>query len=74
MVRATELASLVGDELVEAALALAAEAGRFADGDLESILEHLRARPGGRWAARTPLPDPAGSLQPGTAAWEAVGR
>ncbi|MFP5342503.1 MAG: IS21 family transposase [Candidatus Limnocylindria bacterium] len=74
MNRATELASLVGDELVEAALVLAAEAGRFADGDLESILEHLRARPAGRWAARTPLPDPAGSLQPGTGAWEAVGR
>ncbi len=74
MNRATELASLVGDELVETALALAAEAGRFGDGDLESILEHLRARPAGRWARRTPLPDATGSLQPGTGAWEAGGR
>ena len=40
--RATELAMLVGSGQVERALGLAAEAGRFADGDLESIVDHLR--------------------------------
>jgi DNA replication protein DnaC len=40
--RATELAALVGATPVDRALGLAAEAGRFADGDLESILDHIR--------------------------------
>ncbi len=42
MRRATELAALVGAASVDEALALAAEAGRFAEGDLESILDHRR--------------------------------
>jgi hypothetical protein len=40
--RASELAALVGADQVEGALGLAAEAGRFVDGDLESIVDHLR--------------------------------
>jgi len=70
--RATELAALVGTTSVDRALGLAAEAGRFADGDLESILDHLRLM-GDR--SNEPL-DTGGddTLQPGTSAWELVGR
>jgi len=71
MARAVELAALVGGERVEAALSLAAGAGRFAEADLASILDHLAARePGG---ALTAL-DEAFSVQPGTAAWTDFGR
>jgi hypothetical protein len=70
--RATELAALVGVEPVEQALGLAAEAGRFADGDLESIVDHLRLH--GQRSAPLELGDPDGTLQPGTSAWELVGR
>jgi transposase len=69
--RATELAALVGMTSVDRALGLAAEAGRFADGDLESILDHLRLM-GDRTAA--PLEGSDDTLQPGTSAWELVGR
>jgi hypothetical protein len=41
--RAVELAAVVGAERVDAALGLAAIAGRFADGDLASIVDHLAA-------------------------------
>ncbi len=69
--RATELAALVGADRVERALALAAEAGRFADGDLESIVDHLRLM-GDRSSERLGAGDD--TLQPGTGAWELVGR
>ena len=69
--RATELAALVGVVPVERALGLAAEAGRFADGDLESILDHLRLM-GDRTAE--PLEGSDDTLQPGTSAWDLVGR
>ena len=68
--RATELAALVGMTSVDRALGLAAEAGRFADGDLESILDHLRLM-GDRTA---PLEGSDDTLQPGTSAWELVER
>lgn len=71
MLRAADLAALVGADAVERALDLAAVAGRFDDGDLESILDHLAAR-GSLPATRLPLAE--ATLQPGTAAWEAVGR
>jgi hypothetical protein len=71
MLRAADLAALVGPDAVERALDLAAAAGRFDDGDLESILDHLAAR-GTLPATRLPLAE--ATLQPGTAAWEAVGR
>lgn len=69
--RATELAALVGGVPVDRALGLAAEAGRFADGDLESILDHLRLM-GDRTAE--PVERSDDTLQPGTSAWELVGR
>jgi hypothetical protein len=43
MGRAVELAALVGADTVDHALGLAAIAGRFADTDLASILDHLAA-------------------------------
>jgi transposase len=70
--RATELATLVGGLPVDRALGLAAEAGRFADGDLESILDHIRLM-GDRSNERLD-PDADDTLQPGTSAWELVGR
>ena len=71
MARAVELAALVGREQVEAALALAAAAGRFAEGDLPSILDYLAGRePGGAPI----ILDEAFSVQPGTGAWTGFGR
>jgi transposase len=69
--RATELAALVGPRQVERALGLAAEAGRFADGDLESIVDHLRLLGQTRHERLEAGDD---TLQPGTGAWELVGR
>jgi hypothetical protein len=68
--RATELAMLVGSDQVERALGLAAEAGRFADGDLESIVDHLRLM-GDRRKGHLDVGDD--TLQPGTGAWELIG-
>ena len=49
MAGAVELASVVGTDQIDAALMLAATAGRFADGALVSIADHLSAgRPAGR--------------------------
>ena len=70
--RATELAALVGVEPVERALGLAAEAGRFADGDLESIVDHLRLM--GQRSVPLEPGDHDDTLQPGTGAWGLVGR
>jgi hypothetical protein len=50
---------------------LAAEAGRFADGDLESIVDHLRLI-GDRTNVRLETRDD--TLQRGTGAWDLVGR
>lgn len=71
MAAAVELAALVGVGAVDRALGLAAVAGRFADGDLVSIVEHLErsGAPG-----EVVVPDEAHSTQPGTAAWEGFGR
>ncbi len=68
---AVELAALVGVEPVDAALGVAAAAGRFADGDLLSIVTHQAA---GSPAAALVLPDEEHSAQPGTSAWAALGR
>jgi hypothetical protein len=62
---------LVGAVQVDRALGLAAEAGRFADGDLESIVDHLRLLGEAR---RERLEVADDTLQPGTGAWELVGR
>jgi hypothetical protein len=42
MRQAVEFAAVYGDQLVDGALATAAEAGRFAEGDLGAILRHQR--------------------------------
>lgn len=67
MADAVALAKLEPVERVDHALGAAAVAGRFAAGDLESI---LAARPAPEPAA----PPEAHSLQPGTAPWEVLGR
>src|SRR6185437_3847060 len=62
MARAVELAAVVGAGRVDAALGLAAIAGRFADGDLASIIDHLAAELeiGGSWSRMRPTrPSPA---------------
>lgn len=71
MARAVELAALVGREPVEVALATAAAAGRFAEGDLPSILDYLAGRESDAVLATL---DEAFSAQPGTGAWEGFGR
>jgi transposase len=67
MRQAVSFAGLLGADAVDGALSTAARAGRFADGDLASLL--------GR-AAPTAAPqrvDEQHSLQPGTAAWDGFG-
>jgi transposase len=71
MAHAVELATLVGSELVDRALGVAAAAGRFGEGDLSAIVEHLGA--GGAQVAAIPI-DESHSAQPGTASWEGFGR
>lgn len=65
MAGAVELAALVGAGPVDEALGLAALAGRFGDGDLASILDHLAA---GRPGLDLIRADEAHSVQPGTSA------
>lgn len=67
MGEAVELAALHGTERVDWALGHAASFGRFAEGDLASIL--AANPPGQRRSA-----DDVHSLQTGTAAWEGFGR
>lgn len=65
MGEAVGLTDVWGRDLVDEALGLAATVGRFAEGDLESILAARRAEP---------TPPPVGfSLQAGTAAWARYG-
>jgi hypothetical protein len=71
MAHAVELAALLGNELIDTALDMAAEAGRFADGDLASIADHLAAVGALGEVARA---DEAHSVQPGTAGWNGFGR
>ncbi len=70
MAKAVGLAKIIGTERVDWALGHAGVMGRFADGDLESIIDHQAS-------ARTGPSSRAGedhSLQSGTAAWAALGR
>jgi len=69
MAAAVELAAMVGVEQVDAALMLAAIAGRFDDGALASITDHLAA---GRPQLELVRPDEQHSAQPGTSAWDEV--
>lgn len=70
MAKAAELAAVVGAGRVDEALGLAAIAGRFADGDLASIIDHLAAE---REIGEVVIADEAHSVQPGTAAWARLG-
>ena len=70
MARAVELAAVVGADKVDAALGLAAIAGRFADGDLASIIDHLAAE---REIGEVVIADEAHSVQPGTSGWARLG-
>ena len=66
MAAALELAALVGTPAVEAALAAAAQAGRFGEEDLTAIVAHQAT------AAATGdlvMADETHSAQPGTATW-----
>lgn len=71
MATAVKLAAALGVEKVDQALGLAAIAGRFGDGDLASILDHLAATgtPGAVVVA-----DEAHSAQPGTGSWGRLGQ
>jgi hypothetical protein len=66
MAEAVALAKTTPAQRVDEALGLAAVAGRFGSGDLESILATHRDEP--RRASSEH------SLQPGTSAWEDFGR
>jgi transposase len=70
MARAVELAAVAGTDRVDAALGLAAIAGRFADGDLASIIGHLAAE---RAPGEVVTADEAHSAQPGTSGWARLG-
>ena len=68
MAEAVALAALHGVEAVDHALGTAAMAGRFADGDLESIIVHAQG------SARSALaPPPGHSLAAGTSMWSVLG-
>jgi hypothetical protein len=66
MSEAVALATIHDPVVVDEALGLAATVGRFAAGDLESILATPRAEP--------TRPSVRHSLQPGTAAWSGFGK
>ena len=70
MARAGSLARIIGTAQVDEALGQAATSGRFAEGDLESIVEHRATAQAGE-ATRASEDH---SLQVGTAAWGALGR
>ena len=72
MTEATELAPLVGTDVVDRALGLAAASGRFATGDLSSIVDHLSNQLPDQ--PELLMPDAGSSLQLGTRSWEGFGR
>jgi transposase len=70
MAEAVVLAKLHGNAVVDRALGTAAVAGRFAEGDLRSILEHQAHGPSSPPIRRSETH----SLQPGTSAWARFGQ
>ncbi|MDP9402457.1 MAG: IS21 family transposase [Actinomycetota bacterium] len=66
MAEAVALAALHGPAAIDVALGIAAMAGRFAEGDLESIVVHAQSAPPARPGA-TP------SLAAGTSVWSGLG-
>lgn len=69
MANAVELAAVVGAGQIDAALMLAAAAGRFDEGALVSITDHLAA---GRPQLELVRADESHSAQPGTSSWDVV--
>ncbi len=69
MTAAVELAAFVGADTVDAALAVAAEAGRFAESDLPAIVAHHADAP----SSGNVVADESHSVQPGTGAWAGFG-
>jgi hypothetical protein len=74
MAEAVSLAKLYGTAAVDDALAAAASAERFGDGDLARILDYRRGGPADGTTAADPQAAEGWSLQPGTSAWQGVGR
>lgn len=75
MAEAVALAKLYGREAVDEALGGAAEAGRFGESDLTSVLEHQRqGRDGAVDRQDLSVSREGWSLQPGTAAWKGFGQ
>jgi len=70
MANAVSLAALHGSEAVDRALAEAAVLGRFAEGDLASIVAYQAGGPSNEHHNASE----ALSLQPGTSSWEGFGR
>jgi len=70
MLKALELAAALGPDSVDEALGLAAIAGRFADEDLPSIVDHLATSASITDVVRA---DENHSAQPGTSVWEGLG-
>jgi hypothetical protein len=70
MAAACELAALVGADDVDAALGIAAAAGRFAEGDVAAIVDHQAT---GAAAADLVVADETHSAQLGTATWANFG-
>jgi hypothetical protein len=70
LAEATALAKLHGPDAVDEALAIAADAGRFGDGDLAAILAHHQ---GGRVIAFPARASEQQSLQRSTRSWEGFG-
>ncbi len=73
MAEAVDLSKLHGIAEVERALRACAEAGRFGDGDLASILAHHRQQAGGELIL-FPARSEEHSLQRSTCSWEGLGR
>ncbi|WP_088801203.1 MULTISPECIES: hypothetical protein [unclassified Streptomyces] len=71
MAVAVELAALIGPAEVDLGLGLAATAGRFAEDDVMSIVQHRRH---GTRPADLVVADETHSVQPGTSAWAGFGR
>ncbi|GAB2823844.1 hypothetical protein GCM10022221_22430 [Actinocorallia aurea] len=68
MARAVKLADAVGPDIVDEVLGLAAIWGRFAEGDLPALCDHVAATRRGT----TMWVDEAYSIQPGTGGWAAL--
>ncbi|WP_035857925.1 hypothetical protein [Kitasatospora cheerisanensis] len=71
MAHVVELAAVLGSDKVDQALRLAAAAGRFAEDDRVSVLQHIA---GNRPIGQVVRADEAHSVQNGTIAWQAPGR